>query len=163
MTVAATVDPDDPTPPYEQLRRQLAGYITTGELPAGTRLSPVRQLAADLDLANLAPAEAIRRLVEFTFEYDEAHPDFIRLVAIENIHRGEHLRKVESLRDLSRPVASLLDDALERGRDCGEFRADVDALRAAGTRVILSIGGQGGHVDLSSPERTQEFLDSVPR
>lgn len=62
MTVAATVDPDDPTPPYEQLRRQLAGYITTGELPAGTRLSPVRQLAADLDLANGTVARAYREL-----------------------------------------------------------------------------------------------------
>lgn len=62
MTVAVVVDPGDPTPPYEQLRRQLALYITSGALTAGTKLSPVRQLAADLDLANGTVSRAYREL-----------------------------------------------------------------------------------------------------
>lgn len=41
----------DPTPPYEQLRRQLASLIGSGVLAPGERLPPLRQLAADLDLA----------------------------------------------------------------------------------------------------------------
>lgn len=45
------VDTTDPTPPYEQLRRQLVDLIGAGVLPAGTRLPPLRQLAADLGLA----------------------------------------------------------------------------------------------------------------
>ena len=41
----------DPTPPYEQLRRQLTELISAGVLAPGDRLPPLRQLAADLGLA----------------------------------------------------------------------------------------------------------------
>jgi DNA-binding transcriptional regulator YhcF (GntR family) len=48
---ALVVDAVDPTPPYEQLRRQLADLIGAGVLAPGARLPPLRQLAADLGLA----------------------------------------------------------------------------------------------------------------
>ncbi len=51
MSQAIALDLADPTPPYEQLRRQLATLIETGQLPAGDRLPPVRQLARDLGIA----------------------------------------------------------------------------------------------------------------
>jgi GntR family transcriptional regulator len=51
MTLALRVDAHDPTPPYEQLHRQLATAITFGALAPGTRLPTVRQLAADLGVA----------------------------------------------------------------------------------------------------------------
>lgn len=41
----------DPTPPYEQLRRQFVDLIGSGALSPGDRLPPLRQLAADLGLA----------------------------------------------------------------------------------------------------------------
>lgn len=52
----------DPTPPYEQLRRQLADLITAGGLPRGVRLPPLRQLAADLGLAVGTVARTYREL-----------------------------------------------------------------------------------------------------
>jgi DNA-binding transcriptional regulator YhcF (GntR family) len=48
---ALVVDATDPTPPYEQLRRQLTDLIGAGVLGPGSRLPPLRQLAADLGLA----------------------------------------------------------------------------------------------------------------
>ena len=51
MTVALRVDATDPTPPYEQLHRQLATAIAFGALAPGARLPSVRQLAADLGVA----------------------------------------------------------------------------------------------------------------
>ena len=51
MTVALRLDPADPTPPYEQLRRQLASAIESERLQPGARLPTVRQLAADLGVA----------------------------------------------------------------------------------------------------------------
>lgn len=56
------MDGDDPTPPYEQLRRQLADLIGAGVLPAGTRLPAVRQLASDLALASGTVARTYREL-----------------------------------------------------------------------------------------------------
>jgi DNA-binding transcriptional regulator YhcF (GntR family) len=51
VTVELRLDPDDPTPPYEQLRRQLSAAIQSGTLAPQTRLPTVRQLAADLGVA----------------------------------------------------------------------------------------------------------------
>ncbi|GAA2755271.1 GntR family transcriptional regulator [Actinopolymorpha rutila] len=62
MTVELRVDGNDPTPPYEQLRRQLANLIEAGTLADGTRLPPVRQLAADLALATGTVARTYREL-----------------------------------------------------------------------------------------------------
>lgn len=62
MTFAVRVDAADPTPPYEQLRRQLAGAIQAGTLASGTRLPTVRQLASDLDLAPGTVMRAYREL-----------------------------------------------------------------------------------------------------
>ena len=59
---AVTVDVLDPTPPYEQLRRQLADLIGSGVLGPGDRLPPVRQLAADLGLAAGTVARTYREL-----------------------------------------------------------------------------------------------------
>ena len=46
------IDPGDPTPPYEQLRRQIAAAVASGTLAPGDRLPTVRQLAGDLGVAN---------------------------------------------------------------------------------------------------------------
>jgi GntR family transcriptional regulator len=52
----------DPTPPFEQVRRQLAELVATGVLTPGSRLPPVRQLAGDLGLAVGTVARAYREL-----------------------------------------------------------------------------------------------------
>ncbi|HEU4423700.1 MAG TPA: GntR family transcriptional regulator [Pilimelia sp.] len=56
------VDVGSPTPPYEQIRVQIARMIDTAVLPAGTRLPPIRQLAADLGVAANTVARAYREL-----------------------------------------------------------------------------------------------------
>jgi GntR family transcriptional regulator len=59
---ALIVDTADPTPPYEQLRRQLTELIQSAVLGPGDRLPPLRQLAADLGLAVGTVARAYREL-----------------------------------------------------------------------------------------------------
>lgn len=88
----------------------------------------IRELEQSLHAGDLEPVDAIRRIAELTFDHHVNHPDFIRLVSVENIHRGRHLEKVESLRELGAPAATVLDDVLARGRASGELRADVDAI-----------------------------------
>jgi DNA-binding transcriptional regulator YhcF (GntR family) len=60
--VLIDVDPTGPVPVYEQVRSQLAEMIRTGALPAGFRLAPIRQLAADLALAPGTVARVYREL-----------------------------------------------------------------------------------------------------
>lgn len=56
------VDSASPVPAFEQVRAQLADLILSGALPAGERLPPIRQLAADLDLAPGTVARVYREL-----------------------------------------------------------------------------------------------------
>ena len=62
MTPAIDIDSSSAVPPFEQLRTQLAARVASGDLPAGTRLATVRQLAADLGLAANTVARAYREL-----------------------------------------------------------------------------------------------------
>jgi len=62
--VELTVDPTDPLPPYEQVRRRLHDLITAGALADDERLPPVRQLAGDLGLATGTVARAYKLLEE---------------------------------------------------------------------------------------------------
>jgi AcrR family transcriptional regulator len=88
----------------------------------------IRALEQEVDVEHLPPEAALRQLTELTFDHHESHPDFIRLVSIENIHRAEHLRKSPALDGLAGPALDVLTSILERGRTAGVFRDDVDAL-----------------------------------
>ena len=57
-----SLDAGTGTPPYEQVRGQLAELIESGVLAEGTRLPPVRQLAGDLELAAGTVARAYSEL-----------------------------------------------------------------------------------------------------
>ncbi|HYG86509.1 MAG TPA: TetR/AcrR family transcriptional regulator [Azospirillum sp.] len=88
----------------------------------------IRAIESDLHLEDLDPEQAIRRLVEFTFDYEEANPNFIRLVSIENIHRAEHLAGSDKIRNLNVTVIDTIAGILERGRKQGVFRTDVEPV-----------------------------------
>jgi AcrR family transcriptional regulator len=90
--------------------------------------SRIRSLEQELDVEHLDPVQAVRELAGLTFDHHEAHPEFIRLVSIENIHRAEHIARSEALSGLANPVLDVLGRILERGWDAGLFREDVDAL-----------------------------------
>jgi hypothetical protein len=88
----------------------------------------IRAEEQQVDVAHLDPVAAIRRLAELTFDHHEAHPDFIRLVSIENIHRAEHMRASGRFADLNMPAIERIARILERGRGDGTFTRDVDAV-----------------------------------
>src|SRR5688572_29956777 len=82
----------------------------------------IRSAEREVRIDDLDPITAVRRIAEVTFDHHEAHPDFIRLVSIENIHHAEHVKELVTLVDLSGPVISLLDEILEHGRSANVFR-----------------------------------------
>jgi AcrR family transcriptional regulator len=82
-----------------------------------------------LEVGNLPPVEALRRLVETTFDAHAKAPHFIRLVMIENIHNGDYLRKSEIVPKLNRSIIDKLDDVCMRGKKEGLFREGANALQ----------------------------------
>jgi AcrR family transcriptional regulator len=88
----------------------------------------IREAEAKLDLDHLAPVDAVRSIVEFTYNYYFTHEGFVRLVVAENQARGRHLRKSQAMRTLNRPIIDRLARVIRRGQAEGLFRADVDPV-----------------------------------
>jgi AcrR family transcriptional regulator len=88
----------------------------------------IRRAEQTIAVDHLEPTAAIRRLAELTFDHHGAHPEFIRLVSIENIHRAEHIRDRDDFAGQNSPAIELIETILERGRREGAFKRDVDAI-----------------------------------
>ncbi|MFZ6044644.1 TetR family transcriptional regulator [Pseudomonas sp. CR3202] len=88
----------------------------------------IRSTEGKLHLAELEPREAIRRLVEFTFDHHDRNVDFVRIVSIENIHYGEYVKQSKAIRSMSTTVLDALGEILRRGEAEGVFRPGLNAL-----------------------------------
>ena len=88
----------------------------------------IRRVEADLHLEQFPPVEAIRRLVEFAFDYHEDNPHFVQLINGENVNKAAHLSRSAHLKELSWSVIDVLDEVLDRGKREGVFRAEVDPV-----------------------------------
>jgi len=87
----------------------------------------IRAIEATLDLDDLGPADALRKLVEFTFDYQNEHEDFVRLVMIENIHHGRYLAKSKIIQELNVTAIDAISRLYRRGVEERVFREGLDA------------------------------------
>ncbi|PWV50014.1 MULTISPECIES: chitinase [Nocardiopsis] len=55
---------------------------------------------------------------------------------------------------------NLASDELNGYTDA-EFREDIAAIQAEGRKVIISVGGELGHVDVTNPTQAQNFADTT--
>jgi AcrR family transcriptional regulator len=98
----------------------------------------IREAEAKLDLDHVPPADAVRRIVEFTYNYYLTHEGFVRLVVAENQARGRHLKKSRAMRTLNRPIIDRLARVITRGQAEGLFRADADSVEMH--KAIAALG-----------------------
>ena len=90
--------------------------------------SEIRSRDSEGFVEDADPVSAIRKIVETTFDYDETHPFFISLVAVENVQRGRNVAKLPSIGQRNSRVIRVLEAILDRGAKQGVFRSDVDAI-----------------------------------
>ena len=88
----------------------------------------IREAENELELEHLAPVDAIRRIVEFTYDYYVDHEYFVRLVVAENQARGRHMKRFPSLRTLNRPIVDMLGTVIARGQADRTFRPNLDPI-----------------------------------
>ncbi len=88
----------------------------------------IRRLEQQLDVDHLTPVDALRQLAESTYDHHTSHRDFVRLVAIENIHRAKIISTSTVINDLNSTAVKTLEGVLRRGIADGTFRDDIDAL-----------------------------------
>jgi len=96
----------------------------------------IRAAEQQLHLTDLPPADAVRRLTEFTWNYYLEHPEFLTLLNSENLHRGRHLEQSRRAREMNSPLVETLGAILERGRAAGIFRGGIDPVQ-----LYISIAG----------------------
>jgi len=90
--------------------------------------SKVRAIEAALDLEELPPVEALEKLVRFTFDHHNRNEMFIRLVMIENIHRGRFLARSPVIQKLNVTAIETVRGIYERGVKEGVFRSGLDPV-----------------------------------
>ncbi|MDR6860466.1 TetR/AcrR family transcriptional regulator [Variovorax guangxiensis] len=98
----------------------------------------IRGQEMQLGLDDLPPEQAMKKLVEFTWEYYLANPEFITLVNSENLHQAKHIAGNRELRKLQKAYVETVDTILKRGEETGVFRPGIDALQLCIT--IAAIG-----------------------
>ncbi len=87
----------------------------------------IRAHETGLDLQALAPVAAMTRLVEESFNYHAEHPDFIRVICMENMMRGQYIRQSSRIKALNQSALTLLEDILLRGKQEKLFTPDASA------------------------------------
>jgi len=87
----------------------------------------MEQIERQLSLDGMPPVEALVHLVETTFDYHADHPDYIRIICMENMQRGRFMQQSSYLRQVNRSALELLEAILTRGKAKQLFNQSVDA------------------------------------
>jgi TetR/AcrR family transcriptional regulator len=72
------------------------------------------------------PLGDMRELVVRTTQHLMSNPDFLQLLATENMHKAMHIRKSRAISSLFNPLRKVLAETLQAGKDRGLFRHDAD-------------------------------------
>jgi AcrR family transcriptional regulator len=88
----------------------------------------MRDVEQGLQLEHLPPVEAMRKLVEVTFDYHAAHPGFTRLISTENIHGARHIAGSPGIAKRNAAIIEIIRTLLTRGAQDGVFRQGVDPI-----------------------------------
>jgi AcrR family transcriptional regulator len=96
----------------------------------------IRAQERELDLEHLEPPEAIRRLIEFTWNYFLRNPEFLALLNTENLARAKHLKRSTKVKSMHSPFVEMIRTVVTRGVASGDFPVAVDPVQ-----LYISIAG----------------------
>jgi TetR/AcrR family transcriptional regulator len=124
----------------------------------------------DVSMLGHDPVADMRALVIHMVEHFAEQPEFIALLATENIHKARHIRQSTVIRGMYNPLKATMQRVLREGQVRGVFRPDVDWVD-----LYISISGMASYfvsnrytlsyvlgVDLSRPGRIARRIEHVP-
>ncbi len=129
----------------------------------------VRDSEGRVDISQGTAAEALRRLIEHDVRYHSQHPELVRLVMNENIHRAEHLKQIEGLPDANQRIVEILRSIIARGEAEGSFRKGIDPIELHMNMTALSFYNVSNQftfahnfgIDMSSPDAVRRRAKQV--
>ncbi|NLR99327.1 TetR/AcrR family transcriptional regulator [Rhizobium sp. P38BS-XIX] len=98
----------------------------------------IRNAEKQLDLAHRHPEEGMRELALFTWRHFLAHPEFLSLLATENLHQAHYLQRSEKVSVMHSHLIDELAEVLRRGEASGIFKPAIDPIS-----VYLTIAALG--------------------
>lgn len=121
----------------------------------------IRTAEIGLNLTELDPVAGMRKLVLFTWQYFIDHPEFLSLLATENLNRAAYLKKSQRIRRLHAPLIDMIGDLLRRGAAQKIFRSGIDPVELYITIAALGFFYMANRFtlstifdkDLSAPQR----------
>jgi AcrR family transcriptional regulator len=129
----------------------------------------IREEERGLHLEHLAPADAIARLISFTWAYFIRNPEFLALLNTENVERAANLKRSTKVKSMHSPLVEMIRTVVTRGVARGDFVVAMDPVQ-----LYISIAGLcffylGNNAtlsvifgrDLLSDEAKRERLDHV--
>lgn len=129
----------------------------------------MREMQTGLEVVGNDPVADMQDLIKKTAQYFIDKPEFIQLLATENLHRAEHIKKSKVIPELFNPLRSGLNHILEKGKEQGLFRQDADWVE-----LYVSLSGLCSYylsnrytlsfvldVDLSAPERSERRIQHI--
>ena len=96
----------------------------------------IRAQERKLNLAGLPPEQAIRKLVQSSFDHLAAHPDFIVLLNDENRGGARHVRGSRRIEAMHSPLVNMVSKILREGVRTGVFRKGINPVQ-----LYISIAG----------------------
>jgi AcrR family transcriptional regulator len=129
----------------------------------------IRSEERGLDLEQLDPPEAIKRLIDFTWTYFLRNPEFLALLNSENLARAKHLKRSTKVKSMHSPFVEMIRTVVNRGVESGCFPVAVDPVQlyisiAALSFFYLSNSATLGVIfgrDLLAREAKDERLDHM--
>ncbi len=83
------------------------------------------QYERNFNVDGLSPDQAIRKLVQSSFDYLELHPDVVALLNDENRHAAAHVRNLAHFADIRTPLLRVFSRTLSQGVREGLFRKGI--------------------------------------
>jgi len=129
----------------------------------------VRSSEGDVDTEAGSATEALRRLIEHDVHYHSEHPELVRLVMNENIHRAEHLQQIKGVRENNGRVIEMLSRIIARGEAEGSFRKGIDPVELHMNMTALAFYNVSNQftfahnfgIDMSSPAAVERRAKQV--
>jgi len=129
----------------------------------------VRDSEEKVDVESGSATDALRRLIEHGVRYHSQHPELVRLVMNENIHRAEHLKQIADLPQGNRKVIDILRRIIARGEAEGSFRPGIDRIELHMNMTALSFYNVSNQftfahnfgIDMTSPEAVERRAKQV--
>jgi TetR/AcrR family transcriptional regulator len=100
----------------------------------------IRAKQGSLEVRNLKPEQAMRKLIAHTAEIWMEHPDFFGVLNSENLHQARHVKRSKRILQMYEPVLEQMEQLLAAGSRDGTFRKGIDPLD-----LYITISALGAH------------------